>query len=333
MSKLQTLLNDLKLGTPQSNGSLTLYPLRSAPGKATPMYTLAHEAFLTGSLEVTEVSDEGVVAELLAITSGELPILLIDGEELVGAKQNRIMNTDALLRPNKRMTIPVSCVEQGRWENVSPIFASGGSSPPMMRSKMSRAVSGSLRDRGEATSDQGEVWEDVNMLHEAMGTSSPTSAMSDAISQRRNDLEDLAEKLSCPADAVGVIVVINGQFAVMDVFDQPSTLAKLWDRLVVGYAMDAIARSDEPAAKEAVFNASDLLAQANGIECDIRPAVDLGEEWRFQAEQLVGSALVANGAAVHLSVFPSTSAGVQEDLEGSSIRGPRWRSGQKGQSH
>ena len=34
----------------------------------------------------------------------------MDGEELIGAKQNRIMNTDVLLRPHARKLIPVSNV-------------------------------------------------------------------------------------------------------------------------------------------------------------------------------------------------------------------------------
>lgn len=328
MSELRTLLQDLTPGDAQASGPLALYPLRRpSGGGAMPKFVLASEAFAAGTLEVTEVSQAGVVAELLAITSGEFPILLIDGEELIGAKQNRIVNTDVLLRPKGRKTIPVSCVEQGRWTHVSTRFASGGYSPSAMRARKSRAVSRSLRERGQASSDQGEVWEDVEMLHEAMGTSSATSAMSDAIAQRRNDLDDLARNLHCPADAVGVVVVINGQFAVLDLFDQPSTLAKLWDRLVVGYAMDALTRGDEDAGHAGAFNVSEHLSLAGSIACEVRPAVDLGEEWRFEAEQLSGSALVADGVAVHLSVFPNTSARSRKGRAGGRIRGPRWRSG------
>lgn len=328
MPALQTLLDDLELGDAQSSGPLTLFPLRRKSQQSDmPTYTLANEAFAAGVLEVTEVSEAGVVAELLAITTGKLPILLIDGEELLGAKQNRIMNTDVLLRPNTRKTIPVSCVEQGRWSHVSAKFASGGYSPTAMRAKKSRSVSRSLREHGKASSDQSEVWEDVDMLHAAMGTTSDTSAMADAIAQRRSDLQDLTSQLPCPADAVGVIVVINGHFAVMDVFDRPSTLAKLWDRLVVGYATDALARGDETAAKANGFNVSDLLGQASGIECDVQPTVDLGEDWRFEAETLMGSALVTHGVAVHLSVFPGSSGGSRDARMGGKIRGPHWRSG------
>ena len=36
-----------------------------------------------------------------------------------------------------------------------------------------------------------------------------------------------------------------------------------------------------------------------------RPGVDLGEDWRFDSSDTVGSALVAQGTALHLSAFPS----------------------------
>ena len=45
---------------------------------------------------------------------GDLPLLLPDGEQLVGAKQNRILNMTVLVAAQSEVTIPVSCVEQVR---------------------------------------------------------------------------------------------------------------------------------------------------------------------------------------------------------------------------
>jgi hypothetical protein len=46
------------------------------------------------------------------------------GEELVGSKQNRIVNTTMLIQAKSTPVIPVSCVEQGRWNYRSPRFSS-----------------------------------------------------------------------------------------------------------------------------------------------------------------------------------------------------------------
>ena len=53
-------------------------------------------------------------------------ILLVDGDELVGAKQNRILNLTILVGAGQKVVIPVSCVEQGRWRYRTAEFASAG---------------------------------------------------------------------------------------------------------------------------------------------------------------------------------------------------------------
>ena len=64
-----------------------------------------------GTLQVTEVDESGSVPELLATNTGDEMVLLLDGEELVGAKQNRILNITLLAPAMQDTVIPVSCVE------------------------------------------------------------------------------------------------------------------------------------------------------------------------------------------------------------------------------
>jgi len=79
---------------------------------------------LTIGLRIRETSASGSVPELLVEPLAER-VLLHDGEELVGARQNRILNVSVLVEAKTAVTIPVSCVEQGRWRDVSMAFSSG----------------------------------------------------------------------------------------------------------------------------------------------------------------------------------------------------------------
>ena len=73
------------------------------------------EEALALGFRITEVDAAGSVPELIAFNPLDTPVLLYDGEELLGAKQNRILNVTVLVAPKSETKIPVSCVEQGRW--------------------------------------------------------------------------------------------------------------------------------------------------------------------------------------------------------------------------
>ena len=98
-------------GAPVS-GPLTLIPL--VGGRAAPPYLTAAEALAAGTLSIGEVGG-GSVPQLVLKNAGTLPVLLLDGEHLEGAMQNRVLNATVLAAPEHETVIPVSCVEQGRW--------------------------------------------------------------------------------------------------------------------------------------------------------------------------------------------------------------------------
>jgi hypothetical protein len=107
-------LSKLELGPIQQHNNLAVIPL-FAPGMEGPEYLTLKQALDARLLTIAEVSQGGSVPELKVINQGDLPVLLLDGEELVGAKQNRILNTTILLKEKSETLIPVSCTESGRW--------------------------------------------------------------------------------------------------------------------------------------------------------------------------------------------------------------------------
>ena len=69
-------------------------------------YLTTDEAITGGWAEITEVSDAGQVSELKVVVKGDRPVLLVDGEELVDAKQNRVLNLTVLVPPPTTTPIP-----------------------------------------------------------------------------------------------------------------------------------------------------------------------------------------------------------------------------------
>ena len=116
----------LKLGESQTYSNLTLFPL-IGDGDSAPGYILLDEALDRHLVRVTEVSTGGSVPELALKNESEESVLLVDGDELIGAKQNRVLNLSILVAGGKRLTIPVSCVDRDvgrtRPQNSMPLSA------------------------------------------------------------------------------------------------------------------------------------------------------------------------------------------------------------------
>ncbi|MAX26623.1 MAG: hypothetical protein CMJ19_19185 [Phycisphaeraceae bacterium] len=303
--RMQDILPAFKSGTAIGHRNLTLVPLlEDVQQDRFQNYLLASEAIHAGALTVSEISDAGTVPELLAVNDGDTPVLLIDGEELQGAKQNRILNTSVLLPPRSKTRFPVSCVEEGRWSHISPTFQSGNYAPSSLRQRKSLDVQHSLRTRGRAESDQGAVWDSVAQHIEASEIQSPTRAMSDAMATRGDVIERYQDALLYPSGACGVVAAVCGQFVAMDAFDSPSTLKEIWCRLVASYAMDAeMARGTE--GKSFTQKSVGVILEHVGEQtCEAFAAVGEGQDIRFETSNMVGQGLQVEQRLLHISVFP-----------------------------
>src|SRR5690606_30206741 len=81
---------DLELAAAQRHDLLTLFPL-VAVGEPELPYALLVDALAAGTVRITEVG-AGTVPALLAWNAGDVDVLVLDGEQLVGARQNRMTN-------------------------------------------------------------------------------------------------------------------------------------------------------------------------------------------------------------------------------------------------
>jgi hypothetical protein len=292
-------LPEARVGDPIRHEALTIFPLFTE-GDGDVDYLLSDEAIAAGTLTVEEVGESGSVPDLLVENLGDSRVLFIEGEELRGAKQNRVLNTTVLIAAHSRTKIPVSCVEQGRWRYRSRQFESSGShSSSKLRHILKKSVNRSTQEGQGHVSDQGEVWEEVSRQMASLGSSSETMAMSDTYEAARPCQEEYQDRLAYVEGASGLAVAVGKTVVAIDLFDKPSTCRKAWDRLLSGFVMDALeAKSDNGTA--GVPDVESLLGRLQGASWQQAPAVGEGEEYRADAEREThASALLFGGAMVH----------------------------------
>src|SRR5205085_2747229 len=65
---------------------------------------------------VKELDTGASVNDLLVLNPADKNVLLYEGEEVLGAQQNRTFDVSILVAAGSRVQVPVSCVEHGRWD-------------------------------------------------------------------------------------------------------------------------------------------------------------------------------------------------------------------------
>lgn len=301
-------LASLELAELQVFENMGVIPL-SSPLKGGPVYLTLKEALEEGVLRVGEVDEGGSVPELKVENRGEKPVLLLDGEELVGAKQNRVLNTSILVPAKSQLVIPVSCTEAGRWHYETRYF--GDSDHVLVhsvRSRKARTVTENLERYTEFRSDQGLVWEEIDRVAERAGVSSPTGAIRDVVEARGKELEEYLKAFPCRKGQRGLLVLINGRAAGMDVLSRAKAYEVLHPKLLKSYAMEAFLTQGRRPPKPTLQKAREFLARAqNCVERKYR-SVGLGWDYRFLGKGMVGSALLYRKAVVHAAFFEMAQA-------------------------
>ena len=282
---------------------LAVVPLFSSELGGGADYITLKEALAGGELTISEVSQAGNVPELKVINSGSSNVLMIDGEELAGAKQNRVLNTSILVAAGNSALIPVSCTEQGRWSYRSANFEdSNVSMSPSLRSRKNASVSRSLVESRSYRSNQGEVWESIEGFHSSHRTSSGTRAMKDAYEARREDITNYLEAFPCQDGQCGMAVLIKGRVAGVEMVSRPAAYRQLHEKLLNSYAMD-IPQSKPGQSPPVIAKLNKILERMMEAEEQRFPSVGIGEDCRYKAQGLLGSALLVEEWLVHMAFF------------------------------
>lgn len=301
---------NISLGIPQQHEKLTIYPLIARDAPELPFHLMA-DALDQGVLRISEV-DSGVVGELLAINSGPTPILILDGEQLIGAKQNRTTNRSIILPAGSETRLPVSCMEQGRWHDESTHFKSSRHGSPSDVRRKAREVEVRLADTpqgappGVLSSAQGEVWGAIQQKFSELGDISPTDNLNQLYTRRDHDLTANAASFPAMEGQVGLLAFVADAPLGLDLIGCRGLYAKLHERLLRGYLMDALSSRARHGiiSPEAPQRYLDNVGAAKRVPTR---TVGMGS-YAVVSGQVIGGELSADDTVVHLSAFPAASS-------------------------
>lgn len=296
-------LPDFSVGLGHRHRSVTVFPLFAPAASSAVAYRLAADALSSGAAKVEEVSARGEVGRVRVVNGAPEPILFLEGEQLVGAKQDRILNTTTMLPPGSRTEVPVCCVERGRWRPESDRFAPASSMAPAgLRRVVKASVTRSAVACAGFAADQAGVWSFIERGERRLGGGSPTQALRDLYCTSGQRLQGFTSTLGYVQGATGVAMGVGPRVVSIDLFDKPATCRRFWERLLSGAALDALQGDDQLGCVDA-REVKGLVREAFSSRWVRIDAVGMGEEHRSrETEGFAASALSVAGTFVHFSI-------------------------------
>ena len=190
------LAEPLRIGEPTAIENLAIYPLFG------PEPRLGYTSFAQGrenGVRIGELEGGASVNDLVVENrSGEV-VFLLEGEEVLGAQQNRTFDVSALIAPGVKTEVPVSCMEAGRWEghrHDEEMRPAPQTANPRIRRAKALQIRRSVLAGLAARASQAEVWDEVAVEQVRHGSASPTSAMHDVYEGRRDRLREIVAAVS-----------------------------------------------------------------------------------------------------------------------------------------
>ncbi|MBH38643.1 MAG: hypothetical protein CL788_00430 [Chloroflexi bacterium] len=297
------LFGHINYGDPQIYKNVAFIPLYSNSSPSLEYRTMP-ELNMGSDLEISEIGG-GSVGKLSVTNNTDGFVLLVDGEEVMGAKQNRAFNTTMMIEPRQSSILQVSCTESGRW---SPSFHnyfgdSGVVMPSAARYNRKRSVDESLASRGEFKSDQRQVWEDINDLQDLAGETTSTSAMRDVYESQSNALAEFVNAFDYHSGQIGIAVLIDNDVVGLEMFSRSSAMKKMAPKIIKSYGMDVNLGRISDIKHDKISDIPMFLKKINNMNPACFKSEGVGWDYRFEADNISGSALICEDEMVHASFY------------------------------
>lgn len=301
---LRAWLARLRAAPIQQVDGLEVTPLILEGPAGTP-FVLAAEAIDRGFLEIAE-QGSGSVPTVEATNRGEDWVLILEGDTLIGCKQNRIVAHSVIIEPGGTIRVSVGCMESGRWHHQTPRFSSGKMrADPGLRGKSSLEVLASLRAGQRAALNQARLWNDIENQLAGHSVGSPTRDYHRMFEEQGDEAIEDATRFTPVKGQVGVIALWRGHLLGLEIVGHPECWSRLARRTLPAYLMAARdAESGRLRGKEGEIRAAEGWLEAlKRAQVRARPAAGIGREFDFTTTSVHGSGLWHEGRPAYVAMF------------------------------
>lgn len=291
-----------RLAAPIQVESLTLLPIVATdPPKQTEDLLVLDEAMPKKLVRIKE-EDGGNVNALELTNKADKPLFLLAGEVILGGKQDRIIGSNTIVPPKTTQSVPVFCVEHGRWTGTTTEFTTANA-----------LAHGRLR--GHASFDtQQDVWNEVATKNAARKTTSSTDTYRAVAQQEasgtlggawKKQVDTQLAKLPAAdrANLVGFAVAVDGKVATIDRFSSPALFKKLQDKLVKSYITEAV---DVKSTGKPAPTAADVKTFIADAE---KAKAEAAYETKAAASELKKGSFAAKAKVMYKPAAPPARAG------------------------
>lgn len=308
MQVSELLGRDLLVGDGLSLHGLGVIPILVENPVHLPNMDLLDEAILKGSVRITETTEAGEVPFLRLVNDGDCPVLLLEGEELVGGKQNRIINTTIVVVPGASLKIPVSCMEAGRWTSRQQEFDSGKAIfRARSRAVHKQNVSFSLHTEGSFRGEQGAVWDEVQLSLSELKAASPTSDFRAGRERVAHRIEEFVEGLRPIDGQVGAIFISQAGILGAELLATEELFGKAYEKIIRSFAFEVL--SDQQLKEIPTPLVQQWWEGILRSEASLHPSPGAGDDVRCDSRDLIGSGLIWQGTCLHFSCLPLRTPG------------------------